>query len=195
MTTADRRVHPAGLRIAVIGMAVVLAWLGMAYRLVQIQVVDAAELAEAGLSQRLVTRDLAPQRGKIFDRNGELLALTVETQSLYAVPDQVEEPLWIAQQIGALLEVDSAILYERLISDRDFVYLKRQVDPEMADQVLGFELGGIYSHPEPSRVYPAGVVASHVTGFVDIDGAGREGLELIYDTELTGVPGRAVFER
>ncbi|MCI0545074.1 MAG: hypothetical protein L0Z49_11620, partial [Actinobacteria bacterium] len=107
MLGVDRRLRASGLRVAVIGMTVVIAWAAMAYRLVQIQVVDAAELAQAGLDQRLVSRDLAPQRGKIFDRNGELLALTVESQSLYAVPDQVEEPLWIAQQIGPLLDVDS----------------------------------------------------------------------------------------
>ncbi len=195
MLGVDRRLRASGLRVAVIGMTVVIAWAAMAYRLVQIQVVDAAELAQAGLDQRLVSRDLAPQRGKIFDRNGELLALTVESQSLYAVPDQVEEPLWIAQQIGPLLDVDSEELYQRLVSDRDFVYLKRQVAPDVATQVLSFELAGIYTHPEPTRVYPAGVVASHVTGFVDIDGVGRDGLELVYEEELRGVPGRAVFER
>jgi cell division protein FtsI (penicillin-binding protein 3) len=195
MNATDRRLSQRGLRVGLIGLFVLTAWLGMGYRLVQIQVVDAAELAEAGLSQRLVTRDLAPQRGKIFDRNGELLALTVESQSLYAVPGQVDEPLWIAQQIGPLLQVDPDELYERLTSDRDFVYLKRQVEGDVVEQVLGFELAGVYSHPEPMRVYPAGVVASHVTGFVDVDGVGLDGLELIYDDALRGVPGRASFER
>jgi cell division protein FtsI (penicillin-binding protein 3) len=195
MASADRRLRPAGLRVGLIGITVVLAWLGMAYRLVQLQVVDAADLAQAGLNQRLVTRDLAPQRGKIFDRNGELLALTVESQSLYAVPQQVTEPLWIAQQVAPLLGVDGDELYEKLVSDRDFVYLKRQVESDMVEQVLAFDLEGVYSHPEPARVYPAGAVASHVTGFVDIDGVGRDGLELIYEDELRGVPGRAVFER
>ena len=191
----ERRLQPAKIRVAFVGLAVVLAWLGMAYRLVQIQVVDAPELATAGLSQRLVSRPLPPQRGKIFDRNGELLALTVDSQSLYAVPTQIEEPRWVAQQIGGLLGVDSEALYQRLISDRDFVYIKRQLDADLADQVLGLDVRGIYAQIEPTRVYPAGVVASHVTGFVDIDGVGRDGLELVYDEELTGVPGRAVFER
>jgi cell division protein FtsI (penicillin-binding protein 3) len=195
MGSSERRLSPSGLRVGLIGITVILAWVGMAYRLVQLQVVDAAELAQAGLDQRLVTRELAPQRGKIFDRNGELLALTVESESLYAVPDQVTEPLWISQQVAPLLGVDGDELYEKLVSDRDFVYLKRQVEPDLVDQVLGFELEGIYSHPEPARVYPAGAVASHVTGFVDIDGVGRDGLELIYEDELRGVPGRAVFER
>jgi len=177
------------------GLLVVAAWLGMAYRLFQIQVVQAAELAEKGLNQRLVSRELAPQRGKIFDRNGELLAMTVESQSIYAVPEQLEEPLWVAQQIGGLLGVDTDRLYQRLTGDTSFVYMKRQVEGVRAEQVLDLEIRGVYAHPEPTRVYPAGPVASHVTGFVNIDGVGMEGLELMYDEDLTGVPGEAVFER
>lgn len=192
---ARRRLNPTKVRIALIGLAVLVAWMGMGFRLVQIQVVQASELAEKGLSQRLVTRDLAPQRGKIFDRNGELLAMTVQSQSIYAVPDQVEEPLWVAQQMGGLLGADTDVLYERLTSDRDFVYIKRQVEDVVANEVLGLEIRGVYSHPEPTRIYPAGAVASHVAGFVNIDGDGQEGLEIVYDEELRGTPGRAEFER
>lgn len=189
------RFKPARGRLTVIGLALVLAWAGMGYRLVQLQVVEAPELAGAGLNQRLVTRDIAPQRGKIFDRNGDLLAMTVDAQSLFAVPKQVDDPLYVAQQVGSFLGVDIDTLHERLTSDRDFVYLKRQLDPEIAQQVLDFGLKGVFSLAEPTRYYPAGVVASHITGFVDIDGVGREGLELVYEEMLRGIPGRAVFER
>lgn len=181
--------------MSLIGLVVIAAWLGMGYRLFEIQVVRAPELAEKGLSQRLVTREMAPQRGKIFDRTGNLLAMTVESQSLFAVPDQVTEPLWVAQQIGGLLGVDSDTLYDRLTSDRDFVYLKRQVDGVLAEEVLSLEMAGVFAHPEPMRVYPAGPVASHVTGFVDIDGDGQEGIELVYDEALRGTPGHAEYER
>jgi cell division protein FtsI/penicillin-binding protein 2 len=183
------------MRMALIGFVVVAAWLGMGYRLFEIQVVRAPELAEEGLSVRLVEREMAPQRGKIFDRNMNVLAMTVESQSLFAVPDQVDEPLYVAQQVGGLLGVDADILYERLTSDRDFVYLKRQVEGVLAEEVLGLGLTGVFSHPEPSRVYPAGPVAAHVTGFVNIDGDGVDGIELVYDEELRGVPGMAVYER
>ena len=182
-------------RVGVIGLVLIIAWAGMAYRLVQVQVVQAADLAHQGLSQRLVSRELPPQRGKIYDRNGELLALTVEAKSLYAVPGQVEQPLWVAQQVGTLLGVDPNPLYERLISDPEFVYLARQVDSVLAEEILGLEIRGIYSLPEATRIYPAGQVASHVTGFVDIDGNGQEGLEYRYDEELRGTPGHALFER
>jgi cell division protein FtsI (penicillin-binding protein 3) len=193
--SAERTFPRIWSRLALIGLGLVLAWGFMGYRLVQIQVFEAPELATAGLNQRLVSRDIAPQRGKIFDRNGDLLAMTVDSSSLFAVPSQVEEPLYIAQQVGGFLGVDIDTLYERLTSNRDFVYLKRQVDPELAQQVLDLGLRGVFSHPEPTRYYPAGVVASHITGFVDIDGVGREGVELVYEEQLRGTPGRAVFER
>jgi cell division protein FtsI/penicillin-binding protein 2 len=183
------------MRVALIGLGLTLSLLGLCFRLFQVQVVQAEELADQGLSQRLVTRDLAPQRGKIYDRNGELLAMTVEAQSIWANPSQIEEPLWVAQQIGGLLDVDSQELLVRLESDKDFVYLKRQVEPGVAEQILGLDVRGIYAHPEATRIYPAGTVASHVTGFVDIDGNGQEGLEYMYDESLRGIPGKAVFER
>jgi cell division protein FtsI/penicillin-binding protein 2 len=181
--------------MSLIGVIVIASWLGMGYRLFEIQVVRAPELAEEGLSQRLVSRETAPQRGKIYDRNGNLLAMTVESQSLFAVPDQVTEPLWVAQQVGGLLGVDTEVLYDRLTSDKDFVYIKRQVDGVLAEDVLGLELAGVFAHPEPTRIYPAGPVASHVTGFVNIDGDGQEGLELVYDEQLRGIPGHAEYER
>jgi cell division protein FtsI/penicillin-binding protein 2 len=181
--------------MAIIVVVVIAAWLGMGYRLFEIQVVRAEELAEKGLSQRLVTQEMPPQRGKIYDRNGNLLAMTVEAKSLFAVPDQVTEPLWVAQQIGGLLGVDSDGLYDKLTSDKQFVFIKRQVDGVLAQRVLDLEMPGVFAQPEPTRVYPAGTVASHVTGFVNIDGDGQEGLELVYDEELRGTPGYAEYER
>jgi cell division protein FtsI (penicillin-binding protein 3) len=193
--TKDIRNRPGRGRMALIGIVVIAAWLGMGYRLFEIQVVQASELAQEGLSQRLVTKEMAPQRGKIYDRNGNLLAMTVEAQSLFAVPDQVTEPVWVSQQVGGLLGVDSDTLYHRLTSDSDFVYIKRQVDGVLAQQILDLGMDGVFAHPEPTRVYPAGTVASHVTGFVDIDGDGQEGIELEYDDQLRGVPGHAEYER
>jgi cell division protein FtsI/penicillin-binding protein 2 len=181
--------------MAIIVVVVIAAWLGMGYRLFEIQVVRADELAEKGLSQRLVTQEMPPQRGKIYDRNGNLLAMTVEAKSLFAVPDQVTEPLWVAQQIGGLLGVDTDSLYDKLTSDKQFVFIKRQVDGVLAQRVLDLDMPGVFAQPEPTRVYPAGTVASHVTGFVNIDGDGQEGLELVYDEELRGTPGYAEYER
>jgi cell division protein FtsI/penicillin-binding protein 2 len=195
VVTVRRGINPQRVRLALIGIVLLLAWSVVAWRLVQVQIVMGPEVAERGLQQRLVSNPLPPQRGKIFDRNGDLLAMTVESESLFAVPGQVEEPLWVAQQFGTLLGVDPDVLYERLTSDKDFVYIKRQVDANVADELLALNVRGVYSRPEPTRAYPAGDVASHVVGFVDIDGVGQEGLEIIYDDGLRGIPGSELYER
>ena len=192
---SSRRIDRAKARLTLLAVVVIAAWLAMAYRLVEIQVVRAPQLAEEGLSQRFVSRELAPQRGKIFDRNADPIAMTVEARSIYAVPSQLEEPLWVAQQIGGLLGVDTEALHNRLTDGRDFVYIKRQVETALAQEIVDLGIKGVYSHPEATRVYPAGPVASHVAGFVNIDGDGQEGLELVYDDLLRGQPGKADFER
>lgn len=195
VVTVRRGINPQRVRLALIGIVLLLAWSVVAWRLVQVQIVMGPEVAERGLQQRLVSNPLPPQRGKIYDRNGDLLAMTVESESLFAVPGQVEEPLWVAQQFGTLLGVDPDGLYERLTSDKDFVYIKRQVDADVADELLALNVRGVYSRPEPTRAYPAGDVASHVVGFVDIDGVGQEGLEIIYEDGLRGIPGSELYER
>lgn len=192
---AGRRFAPDRLRLAALGLGLVLAWLGMGYRLLHVQVVEAAELQERGLDQRLVERELAPERGRIYDRNGDLLAMAVDAETVYAVPDLVTEPVYIAQQVGGLVGADSEELLEQLRSDKDFVYLKRQVDPHLAEQIRQLDLPGVFFEPETTRSYPAGSVAAHVVGFVDIDGNGLEGVEKYYDEALRGVPGRQIFEK
>ena len=87
-------------RLAVMGLVLILAWLALAFKMYTVQVVDDEALAERGLRQRISTREVMPERGEIYDRNGEALALTVLGASLYAIPSEVEDPVLIAQQIG-----------------------------------------------------------------------------------------------
>lgn len=192
---AGRRVGAAHLRLGALGVGLALAWLGMAVRLYHVQVIQAPDLAEQGVEQRQIDRDLVAQRGNIFDRNGDLLAMTVEAASLFVNPQELTEPVFVAQQMGGLLGRDPDALLEQFSSDRQFVYLKRQVDPEMAEEILAFDLPGVYSHPEPKRVYPTGTVSSHVVGFVNVDGVGAEGIEFEFDDLLKGEPGQVVFEQ
>src|SRR5690606_28700477 len=121
--------------------------------------------------------------------------MTVEAETIYAVPDLVTEPLYIAQQVGGLVGANQEKLLAALESDSDFVYLKRQVDHETAEKIRRLELDGVFFEPEMTRSYPADAVAAHVVGFVDIDGNGLEGLELYYDKLLRGTPGRQIFEK
>jgi cell division protein FtsI (penicillin-binding protein 3) len=192
---ATPKSQAARLRVGALGVGLVLAWLGMAYRLYQVQVVQAPELAEQGTDQRLTERKLLPQRGNIFDRNGDPLAMTVEARSIYANPAELTEPVFVAQQVGGLLGRDPNALLTELAAGKAFVYLKRQVELDLAEQVLSLDLPGIYAHDEAKRVYPTGTVASHVVGFVNVDGVGSEGIEYEFEEQLRGIPGVVSFER
>ena len=192
---AGRRLTTAHLRLGLLGVGLALAWLGMGVRLYQVQVVQAKDLAEEGTEQRQTERQLIPQRGNIFDRNGDPLAMTVEAVSIYAHPQELEEPVFVAQQVGGLLGRDPNELLAELQSGSSFVYLKRQVELDLAEQVMSLGIPGIYSHDEAKRVYPTGTIASHVVGFVNVDGVGLEGIEYEFEDQLRGVPGVVTFEQ
>lgn len=192
---AGRRLTTAHIRLGLLGVGLALAWLGMGLRLYQVQVVQASGLAEEGTQQRQTERQLVPQRGNIFDRNGDPLAMTVEAVSIYAHPQELEEPVFVAQQVGGLLGRDPDGLLAELQSGAGFVYLKRQVELDLAEQVMSLGIPGIYSHDEAKRVYPTGTIASHVVGFVNVDGVGLEGIEYEFEDQLRGVPGVVTFEQ
>jgi cell division protein FtsI/penicillin-binding protein 2 len=192
---AGRRLGAAHLRLGALGLGLTLAWIGMGFRLYQVQVVQAPDLAERGVEQRQIERQLTPQRGNIFDRNGEPLAMTVEAASIFVNPQELTEPVFVAQQIGGLLGRDPQTLLDQFNTDSQFVYLRRQVELEQVATVMDLKLAGVYSHPEPKRVYPTGTVASHIVGFVNVDGIGSEGIEHQFDDMLTGTPGELRFEQ
>ncbi|MEX1044345.1 MAG: penicillin-binding protein 2, partial [Acidimicrobiia bacterium] len=195
---AARRVSAAELRIWLLGFILVASWFGLGYRLFHVQVVQAEEFQASGLNQRLETRTLAPNRGTIFDRNGDPVAMTVEAESIWVVPQLLEDVVYTAQSIASITGRDWEVAYQAiqrgLESGTRFVYVARQVEPVTAQAVMDLGLPGVAIIPEAKRVYPSGDVSAHVVGMVDIDGNGIEGLEIAYDEALTGTPGQMVFE-
>jgi len=195
---AARRASPAAMRMWLLGFVLVVSWLGLGYRLFQVQVVRADEFQEGGLIQRLETRTLAPDRGTIFDRNGDPVAMTIEADSIWVVPALVSDPVYTAQSVAAITGRDWEVGHQAILRGIEkgtrFVYLARQVEPVAAQAVMDLGLPGVATIPEAKRVYPSGPVSAHVVGMVDIDGNGIEGLEIAYDDALTGTPGQMVFE-
>ena len=191
---AKARWSEGRIRLGLLGLCLAVAWLGMGIRLYQVQVLNATQLAEAGVGQRQTEEVLLPQRGNIFDRNGDPMAMTVDSRSIYLRPAEITEPLYVAQQVGGLLGVPSEALLESIGSGEQFVYVKRQVELNQAEEVLSLNLAGVHGHEEPKRVYPTGSVASHVVGFVNIDGVGSEGIEYEFESDLRGTPGVFSFE-
>ncbi len=178
-------------------------------QLVQVQVVDAAEHAARGERQRVRTVELPAVRGRIYDREGAVLATSVDAAALHADPavfrpstrdDGVRVPAGgdrteVARALAPLLGLDEDELVERLGRDGRFVYLARQVDLAVAERVMDLRLPGIGMHVEPRRTYPSGGTAAQVVGFTGIDGAGLQGLEASHDHVLRGRPGTLLIER
>lgn len=173
-----------------------LAFTGIALRVVELQVVNGDRYRSMALDQRLRTIPLVAERGGIFDRNGRDLAISVEQSSVYADPRLVTDAAMYASRLARVVGVDQALLYRRL-SDRSrrFVYVARTVDDQVAAQVAALGLPGVGFVPEPKRHYPAGDVAAAVIGRVGGEGFGLDGLEALYDDELTGRAGELVVER
>ena len=194
-TSRRTRTDATDYRLVAVGIALILAWAAIGVRLFQVQVVRADELAAMGLEQRLTVKELAADRGNIFDREGRELAITVDTTTIFANPQQVTTPEVTATLIAAALGLDADELLDKFTSDKTFVFIARQVEWKQAEPVTKLGRAGIHWYTEPKRVYPAGSMAAQVVGFVNIDNQGIEGLEYGYDEELSGLPGRLEAEQ
>ncbi|MCA1822720.1 MAG: peptidoglycan D,D-transpeptidase FtsI family protein [Mycobacteriales bacterium] len=176
-------------------LVAMLALLGvLGGRLVQLQGLDATAYAAQAERQRLRKVTLAPERGRITDRNGVPLALDVEARAVYANPKLVVEPLATARRLAPLLHRPVTELAAKLRRSAGFVYLARGLDPTVARHVVDLRLAGIGVLPETRRVYPAGKLGGAVLGFVGREGNGLAGVEYAFDGALAGRPGEMLVE-
>jgi cell division protein FtsI (penicillin-binding protein 3) len=161
-------------------------------RLVQIQIADGSRYRAKAQRQQERRVEIPGQRGSILDREGRELAVSVEAASIYAIPDDVENPRATAEKLAPVLGMATREILERLSSDRGFVWVRRQLDAEAADRIRQWKLAGIHFVTEPRRFYPKGRLAASVLGFVGTDAVGLAGLEHVYDRTIRGKPGELV---
>lgn len=193
---ARRRLRRADFRLIAVGVAILVAWGGLGFRLFEIQIVDAAVYEERSREQRTIRQDLAAARGTIFDREGQLLAVTIEGVTVSVNLAEIEDIKVVASLVAAATGGDRDAVVERLESkESGWVTLVRQLEPAQADVIKEMELPGLYFINEPKRVYPAGRFTASVVGFVGWDNEGLEGLEYYYESALAGTPGYAEWER
>lgn len=147
-------------------------------------------LQKQGESRYARTLELPATRGKITDRNGQVLASSVPVKAIWAIPDDVlEAPKEKLRELAGLLGMSEADLRKKLDSDRSFVYLKRQVEQDTAERIVKLGIAGIETRKEYKRFYPQGEVMAHVVGFTNVEDAGQEGMELASQKNLAGVTG------
>ena len=176
-----------------------VASLGLVARAFDLQVVHRQFYQEQGDERFLREMPIAVSRGTIFDRNGEPLAVSTPVMSIWANPSEVLENEDRLPQLAKALGFTTPDLKQYLMqrSEKEFVYLRRQMDPSLAQPVLDLAIPGVNGQREYRRYYPSGEVTSHVLGFTNIDDHGQEGLELAFDDWLAGKPGakRVVRDR
>ncbi|MBZ0166370.1 MAG: penicillin-binding protein 2, partial [Candidatus Omnitrophica bacterium] len=166
-------------------------------KLILIQVFKSAHLAQLAQKQHNQLIELEPVRGNIYDRNLRPLAMSVVVHSLYANP-RIMSPQDKARALEILpnlLAVDAEKLQGLLSRDKFFVWIKRKLPVDLAEEVRSQQIRGLSFIDESKRFYPNGSLAAHVIGFADIDNNGLEGIELVYDRYLKGKAGKAIFLR
>jgi len=185
-------------RLAVAAAGVML-WTGaIEARLVFLQVVRHADLAARAERQQMRTVTAPAKRGEILDRRGRVLAYSVDAESIYAVPSDIDDPRRAVAVVCAALEdctsKERQQLEERFGTQRAFVYVRRQVNPDQARRVKALELEGIGFMKESRRFYPNKELAAHLLGYVGIDGEGLHGIEAAYDGLIKGRAGTVLVQ-
>ena len=143
--------------------------------------------------------ELPASRGKILDRNGQVIATSLEAKSVIAYNDTVPDDLSAdkVKKLASLLKMSEAELRKKLKEERKQIFLKRQVEPAIAQQIKQLEIPGIGLNNEYRRFYPEGEAMAHVVGFTNVEDRGQEGMELSREKQLAGHPGqrRVVVDR
>jgi cell division protein FtsI (penicillin-binding protein 3) len=185
------------LRLMLLALGISLWGLVIAVRLVDLQVLERAFFERQSARQSERTINLDPRRGPILDRNGRPLAVSVEAESIYAVPQDIEDPARTAAVLGKALGLDAASrrdLGAQLQKNRAFVWVKRKADPGTARAVRDLQLDGIGFLNETRRYYPQRELMSQVLGYVGLDNTGMSGVEYAFEDLIQGRAEKVVVQ-
>ena len=176
-------------RARFVAALILLAFGTLAARSVWLQAVHNDFLQQKGESRYARVIEMPATRGRITDRSGDMLAVSTPVKSVWAIPEDARLAPAQARELAALLEMDVRELNRRLAAEKDFVFVKRQIPPDVAERIGALGLPGIHQSREYRRYYPAGEVTSHMLGFTGVEDRGQEGIELAFEGQLAGKPG------
>lgn len=177
------------LHLLLAGFGVIL------FRLVSLQVLQAAELTARADRQHQKSVTLEGARGTVTDRHGKVLAMNVEVPSIFGVPTSLDSPVNVARSLSPVLHIRREEIEKKLRQDKHFVWLARKVEPEQGRRLEQLSIDGIGMVMEGRRFYPKGPLLAHVLGFVGMDGVGLEGLERRYEFQLHGEKQLTILQR
>ena len=172
---------------------IMLSMVILALWAVRLQLIENDFLQGKGEARYSRLLEIAAPRGKIYDRNGVVLAANVPARAIWIVPEEVQAAKPSATQLAnlaKLLDMSVSDIEKRIARDsKQFVYLRRQVSPEVADQIKALGIKGVNSQKEVKRDYPQGELFAHLTGFTNIEGKGQEAMELVKEDSIQGEAG------
>ena len=185
-------------RLMVAAGVLVLWALGIETRLIVLQVMQHDQLVARADRQQMSTVIAPAKRGEIFDRSGRLLAYSVDADTIYAVPTEIEDAAKTAaalcQALADCTKKSHEELRERLSQDKSFVYVRRRASPMQAKRVAALELDGVAFRKESKRYYPNRELGAHLLGYVGVDNVGLSGLEATYDKTVRGREGKLLVQ-
>lgn len=192
MKRRAKKIGIAAWRLRVVQLGFLVIGVALTARAVELQVFQRDVLQLKGQAKQHRSVPIPAHRGALLDRNGELLAISTPVDSVTAKPAQLSANPQHWPQLLGLLKLNQSELTARLrrVQGREFMYLKRQIDPDMAAQLAALDVPGVDLRREFKRYYPAGEVTAHIIGLTNIDDLGQEGMELALEPALAGVPGK-----
>jgi stage V sporulation protein D (sporulation-specific penicillin-binding protein) len=168
-------------------------------RLLTLQIVQAADLKAKGIERRTSDKSLRPERGTIFDAQGNVLAQSIPVKEIYADPKTLIAQITskqfkstkedVAKELGSILGIDTQTIQDKLNRNLSWISLAHQVDIHKADEIMALKIPGLGMNDEDKRIYPMGNLAASALGIVNLDGHGVEGIESYYDKTLFGKSG------
>jgi len=169
-----------------------IGFIALLLRAIWVQGFDNSFYEEKGNKATLRSIEMPASRGKILDRNGEVLATSLLAKAIIVFPDAVPDnvPKEKITELARLLEVSEAEIRKKFTSERNQVFLKRQVDLDVAKKIKDLGIPGIAQNSEYKRLYPEGEAMAHVVGFTNVEDRGQEGMEYAREKDLAGQPGR-----
>lgn len=191
----DDREKWTRFRIRFIGGIFILLLSVAIARAFYLQIYEQERFAHLAEKQYLKVVQLTPSRGAIYDATNSALAVSIEMDSLYAEPRNMEDIAAAATELAPVLGMSREVIEKKLQGGKGFVWLARRLTPEVAAAVRKLEIDGIGFAKEPKRFYPNAEIGSHVIGFTGLDPEGLEGVERRYDSTLLGNTGYMVTER
>lgn len=182
-------------RIVTVLVFFLVLFIALISRAFQIQVLSGKLLKTLAERQHIKTLQIEPERGIIFDRNGEKLAASTMVSSVFADPSKINNSAEVAEVLAPILNIDKETITRKLSGSKNFCWLARKIPPDQASRIEALNIDNVFLIKEPKRFYPNGELAGRLIGFVGLDYTGLEGLELKYDNYLKATPEKLIWAR